>query len=113
MKSLCMRSARRDWYQRDVRHLERAFHRSRSDEVSGYDPWRWYGWCRCSAHKVPLLGYKAFRVKLEFGWAVVESPDQRGIPRGEQLLVGVPDFFPLGTVVFVGGGVGVILALGR
>ena len=105
-----MRSAGRDWYQRDVRNLEWTFHRSRTDGVTihgdgvvGVD----------AAHEVSLLGHKAFRVELELGWAVVESPDQRGIPRGEQLLVGVPDFFPLGTVVFVGGGVGVILALGR
>ncbi len=58
-----------------------------------------------AADEVFLVGGEPLEVLLELGRAVLEAADERGIPRRERLLVGVPDFHPLGTVVCVGDGV--------
>ena len=57
-----------------------------------------------AADEVLLVGAKPLEVLLELG-VLLKSADESGIPLGEQLLVGVPNLHPLGTVVIVGDGV--------
>ena len=64
-----------------------------------------------AADQVPFLGRKALGIQLEFGGAVTSGPGERGIPRWEELLVGVPNFFSLEAFAFVGCCGGVVLAL--
>ena len=64
-----------------------------------------------AADQMPFLGREALGILLEFGGAVAQGPGERGIPRGEELLVGVPNFFSLEAFAFVGCCGTVVLAL--